>query len=447
MIIKNKKELATTRLREQALDIIEVGIKRVLPPCIMKSTLSCDAVRNSIIIDGDIHNLSSGRVFVIGGGKASCMMAETLESIIDRETIVAGVVNCKGGDYHTDKIKIVTAGHPIPDQRGVDGVKKMLALKWQYSINKNDLVFCLISGGGSALMPFPASSVGLTDKQRITELLLSSGAEIAEINAVRKHLSRIKGGQLALHYSPATVLSLILSDVVGNDLAVIASGPTFPDVSTFSGAYQILKRYQLLDRTPQSVIDLLNRGCRGEVGETPTTLSNCHNYIIGDNRLALEAMSTRAIEMGMTPKLVTYEQKGETTTVAQSMAGEILKAKDAGYDAIILGGETTPTLPASAGKGGRNQHYAAVSMLSMQGYCCRWVMASVGTDGSDFLPDVAGAIVDNDSLDNAKAHGIEAQSYIDEYDSNTLLEIMGASLIKTGDTGTNVGDVVVYLLS
>jgi len=446
VIIKNRDDLATTGLRKRALDIIAAGICRVLPPNIMKSAVSYDAVGGSLIVNGDRYPVSGGRVFVVGGGKASGLMAAALEDIIRPENITAGVVNCKSGDYQTRRIKIVVAGHPIPDRNGVSGVREMLALKERYSINENDLVLCLISGGGSALMPYPVTAVSLADKQRITGLLLSSGVEITEINTVRKHLSRIKGGQLGRFYAPATVLSLILSDVIGNDLAVIASGPTFPDSSTFSDAHQVLERYQLLDRAPRSVVDFLDKGCRGEAVETAKILPNCRHYIIGDNRLALQAMSDRAGELGLTPYLVTAEQKGDTTAVAWCRAREVLSAREAGYDAILLGGETTPTLPASAGRGGRNQHYAAVSMLAMREYPGAWVVASVGTDGSDFLPDVAGAIVDNRSLDNAEARGIDVKSYLDRYDSNTLLEQMGASLVMTGDTGTNVGDVILYLL-
>jgi len=410
------------------------------------SAVRYDAASRALTINGDTYRLSTGRVFVIGGGKASGLMAETLEAIINPKNISAGVVNCKSRDYKTNKTKIIPAGHPIPDQRGISGVKEMLALKQHYSINENDLVICLISGGGSALMPYPVDKVSLEDKQSITESLLSSGAEIAEINAVRKHLSKIKGGRLGHFYSPATVVSLILSDVIGNDLAIIASGPTVPDPTTFSDAYDVLQGYDLLDRTPKSVIDFLKKSCQGEVAETPKNLNNCYNYIIGDNKLALEAMLKKATEMGLSPYIITTEQKGNTSAVAWSRAKEILNARYAGYDAIILGGETTPKLPTAAGRGGRNQHYVATSMLAMKPYTGEWVIASVGTDGSDFLPDVAGAIVDKNSLDIAKAKEIDVESYLAIYDSNTLLDRIGKSLVITGDTGTNVGDVIIYLL-
>ena len=448
MIIRNKYELSTTELRKQTLDIVEAGIAWVLPPAIMKSTVKYDPTRNILTVSNYDYHLTKSRIFVVGGGKASGLMAETLENIITPDNISAGVITCvsKSSDYKTSKIKIIQAGHPVPDQRGLNGVKRMLVLKESYSINENDLVICLISGGGSALMPCPVDGVNLKHKQKITELLLGCGAEIHEINAVRKHLSKTKGGGLGRFYSPATVISLILSDVIGNDLDVIASGQTSPDSSTFSDAYNVLERYDLLSRVPEGVIDCLKRGCQGEVEETAKTLSNCHNYIIGDNTLALEAMARKANEMGFTPCIVTAEQKGDTTIVAQLRAMEILNARYTGYDIVLIGGETTSKLPNTAGKGGRNQHYAAVSMLAMKEYEGECAVASVGTDGSDFLPGVAGAIVDNNSLSNARTKRIDVKSYLDNYDSNTLLREIGGSLIVTGNTGTNVGDVVVYAL-
>ena len=199
-----------------------------------------------------------------------------------------------------------------------------------------------------------------------------------------------------------------------------------------------------MSKVPKGVVDYLRQGCRGEVAETPKALNNCYSYVIGDNRVALEAMREKAGETGFAPCIVTAEQKGDTAAVARSRASEIISSKYSGHDAILIGGETAPRLPAGAGKGGRNQHYAAVSMLAMEQYPGEWVAVSLGTDGSDFLPDVAGAIVDNSSLENAG--GIDVAGYLDRYDSNTLLNMIGDSLIITGPTGTNVGDVILYLL-
>lgn len=446
MIIRNKRELATTGLRKRVLDVIEAGIARVLPSTIMKSAVRYNTADRTLTVVGKAYDLSKGRIFVIGGGKASALMAETLETIVSPDNITAGIVkcNCRSGDYKTHKIKIIEAGHPIPDERGLEGVKQMLALKELYSINRDDLIICLISGGGSALMPCPVEGISLQDKQTITELLLGCGATIHEINAVRKHLSRTKGGGLGHYFSPTRVVSLILSDVVGNDLGVIASGPTSADSSTFSTAYEVLQKYELLSKAPQPTVKYLIKGCRDEVEETPKSLWNCHNHIIGDNTLALEAMSKKATKMGLRPCIVTAEEKGDTTEAARRRAAEILSGKYVHYDIVLIGGETTPKLPVNAGKGGRNQHYAAVSMLAMAGFSGEWVVASIGTDGSDFLPGVAGAIVDSYSLAKAKAGMIDVSSYLDRYDSHTLLERIGHSLILTGNTGTNVGDVIVY---
>jgi glycerate-2-kinase len=445
-MFKNRQELATTDLRRHALDIIEAGIRRVLPSKVMESALRYDDAERVLRVARDSYSLSGVRIFVIGGGKASGTMAEALENIIPQERIVGGVANCKGGKYSTTKVEIRLAGHPIPDQRGVEGVKRMLALKEEYHISERDLVICLLSGGGSALMPCPVDGVSLEDKQRVTEMLLGSGAEIGEINAVRKHLSRVKGGWLGHYYSPTTVVSLIISDVVGNDLATIASGPTVADPSTFQDAHKVLDKYGLFARCPKSVVSYLTKGCRGEVPETPKALANCRNYIIGDNRMALKAMYDRAIELGFSPCIVTSEQKGETSAIAVQRAGEILSSKYAGYDALLVGGETTPRLPVNAGKGGRNQHYAVASMLALGNYPGEWLVASIGTDGSDFLADVAGAIVDKDSLGRARAKGLDIKDYLDRFDSYSLLKAIGGSLVVTGETGTNVGDVALYLL-
>ncbi len=446
MIIKNRHELATTEPRDRVLPIIEAGIKRVLPPNIMRAAVSYDAPHHTITIEGDSFSLSATNgIFVVGGGKASGLMAQALEGIIGAENITDGVVNFKGGRVKTQKIKTLIAGHPTPDRRGVSGVSEMLALKERYSIGEKDIVICLLSGGGSALMPYPVEGVSLKDKQAITELLIGSGAKIEEINIVRKHLSRVKGGGLSKFYAPARVISLILSDVIGNDLATIASGPTTPDPSTFADAYSVLNKYNLLARAPKNVIGFIEKGQQGEAPETPKTLNNCHNYIIGDNKLALEAMAAKAKELGFSPHIITSQQTGDTAKVARSRAREILKHKYAGYNILLIGSETTIKLPPKAGRGGRNQHYAAVSLLAMADYPGPWLVASIGSDGSDFLPDVAGAIVDRDSLETARDKKLDIEAYITRCDSNTLLEKIGNSLIVTGDTGTNVGDIIVYL--
>ncbi len=445
-IIRNRSELVTTALRKEALDIAEAGIARILPSNMMQAAVRFDAVGRSLTVNNDTFDLSRGRLFVIGGGKAAGLMAETLEKIVGAPNITAGVVNCKTAGYKTSRIKINEAGHPIPDERGFRGVTEMLALKGKYGINENDIVLCLLSGGGSSLLPCPVPEISFEDKKNVTGLLILSGADITEINIVRKHISRIKGGRLGEFFAPARVISLIISDVIGNDLSAIASGPTYPDSSTFMQANYVLMKYTLTARAPPGVVGYLEKGWKGVYPETPKKLTNCWNYIIADSSIALNAMMDKAAGIGLKPVIVTAEQKGDTATAATVRAAEIITGKYRGYDAILLGGETTPRLPEGHGLGGRNQHYAAASIMALKSYPGQWALASIGTDGSDFLPNVAGAIVDDTTLSTAIAKKLNVRSFVDCFDSYNLLQNIGNSLIITGNTGTNVGDIIVYVL-
>lgn len=446
MIIKNREELISSSLRARAVELIEAGINRVMPANLLKASVKFRRSRKVLTVAGVNYDLSKGRLFIIGGGKASGVMSEEIEQIIGPENIAAGIVNCSADNYLTKKIEIIKAGHPVPDIAGVQGVRSMLALKARYSIGADDVILCLISGGGSALIPCPASGITLDDKQRITQLLLGCGASIQEINMVRKHLSLTKGGRLGEYYDPSRIISLVISDVVGDDLNTIASGPTVPDQSTFEDAFRVLDKYHIAEKAPPNTVNFIMRGRKGMEAESPKELYNCDNYIVGNNRMALEAMEEKAKDLGLRPVTVTAELTGDTAEVANKIAADILHGKYKGCDVIMLGGETTPTLPEKAGKGGRNQHYAAVSMLAMQEYGLPWLAASVATDGSDYLPDVAGAIVDNRSLASALSSRIDVMDHISRFDSNTLFSQLGRSLILTGNTGTNVGDILIYLL-
>lgn len=446
MIIKNREELISSSLRARAVELFESGIKRVLPGNLMQSAIKLNRRTRKLSVMGDTYEITRNRIFVIGGGKASGQMAEELEKILGPASITAGMVNCNSEGYSTEKISVIKAGHPLPDEAGVHGIQKMLAMKARYDIGKGDLVICLISGGGSSLMPCPVIGITLEDQQEITQLLLRCGANIKEINTVRKHLSLTKGGNLGEFYDPATVVSLIISDVVGDDLDAIASGPTVPDSTTFKDAYAVLKKYGLLDKAPQHVTDHITRGCNDREAETPKTLGNCDNYIIGNNRMALEAMAEKARDLGLKPFIVTAELTGDTAEMAYRLADDMKTGHYRGFSVILLGGETTPTLSENAGKGGRNQHFAAVSMLAMQGLRSPWLVASAGTDGSDYLADIAGAMVDDRSLQQAREIGINVDLYIEKFDSNSLFNTLGRSLIITGPTGTNVSDVILYLL-
>jgi hydroxypyruvate reductase/glycerate 2-kinase len=443
VIIRNFAQIATTPLRRAALEIVEAGIEAVLPSNVF-ADVKYDPAERIFCVGGKEYPLN-GRVFVVGGGKGAGAMAQALESLL-ADRIVDGLVTCKGSDYSTRKIKVLPAGHPVPDERGLRAVREMLDLRGKWTIGRDDTVICLLSGGGSALLPCPAEGISLRHKQAVTGLLLASGADINEINTVRKHLSCVKGGELGRHFAPAKVISVIISDVIGNDLSVIASGPTSPDPTTFADALSVLRKYRLTEKAPAAVLDWLNKGVAGLLPETPKRLDNCSNHIIADSRLALEAMRDKAEALDFRPILVDEPLRGEPGAASRQISRDIKAGKYRGHDAVILGGETTPVLPENHGQGGRNQHFAAASILEMEGYPGDWVLASVGTDGSDFLPEVAGAIVDRNASKEAADAGLDVRAYLRRFDSNGLLGRLGNSLIATGDTGTNVGDVVVYLL-
>lgn len=446
MIIKNYDELGVTRMRQDMLAIIEAGFEFISPENLMTATVKYNKEFNSVIVQNKSFDLFRGRIFVIGGGKAGGFMAQTFEKIVGPENITAGAINCVEGDYHTQKIEITVAGHPLPDKRGVDGVEKMMALKEKYDIGEKDLVVCLISGGASSLLTSPVSSFDLKAMQDTTEMLINSGADINEINIVRKHLSRIKGGRLAEYFSPAKVLSIIISDVPGNSLNTIASGLTVADPSTFADALNVLTKYNLVEKLPPDIKNYIVKGSEGKEDESPKSLTNAFNYIIGDSAAALEAMALKAKSLGFKPIIVTTNLIGDPIDAAANLADEIINGNFEGYDMLLLAGEITPKIPEIHGKGGRNMHFAALNLLALSDYEKEWVMASFNSDGRDYIEDAAGALVGRHTFLMAKEAGIDIVKYIKEFDTYNLFKKIGNSLIKTGPTGTNVGDIMMYYI-
>ena len=443
-MIKNKKDLSTTPLRRDVIAILEAGLAAVDPAELM-SQVKYRQDFNSVEIHEKTYYLFKGRIFVVGGGKAAGPMAEGLEAVLGAENITAGIVNAPRDDYNTKIIEINKAGHPLPDKKGIRGVETMLELKEKYDLTEKDLVVCLFSGGGSAMLPAPVSGISLDDLQETTEVLLKSGASIQEINSVRKHLSRIKGGQLARHFAPAQVAAIIVSDVGDCDTSVIASGPAAPDRTTFQDAWLVLEKYHLRERLPASVIRYLEQGLRGQAPETPKELSQADNYVIGTPAGALEAMSLKARQLGFKPIIVTTDLRGSSDAAAQAVAGRIKEREFLNYDCLLFGGETTPTLPSGHGKGGRNMHYAAATMLALESLERKWSMASLASDGRDYVPGVGGALVDDNSINQAAGLKLDTEKYLKNYDSYELLDKLENSLIRAVDTGTNVCDVMVYL--
>jgi hydroxypyruvate reductase len=395
------------------------------------------------------HDFSEGRLYVVGAGKAASRMAQAIEEIAG-DHITQGIVVTKY-EYTSPlkKIRQIEAGHPVPDEKGVQGAREIGQLLSK--TRKNDLVLVLISGGGSSLMPYPTPGLTLKDKQDVTNLLLSSGASIHEMNTVRKHLSGIKGGQLARMAAPAQVMSLILSDVIGDDLSVIASGPTAPDDSTFNDALEILTRYKILDKIPPHVRAHLEDGAAGKIPETPDSRDPLFERVwfrfVGSNQIALKVASEKAKALGYHPLILTNAACGEAREIAKYFAA-IARQTVRHHQplpppvCILSGGEPTVTLRGN-GKGGRNQEFALAAGLEISGLE-NILIASVGTDGTDGPTDAAGGYTNGDMLRKAREKGFDAQEHLTQNNAYPFLEQLGY-LIKTGPTGTNVMDIQIIL--
>lgn len=435
--------------REHCRAIFRAGLKAVDPGAAVERTTRVEG--ESLLAAGDAYDLGEvERILVVGMGKASAAMAEPLEAML-ASRISEGVLVVKyGHDLPLQRIRVLEAGHPVPDAAGAAGAAEIIRVLG--GAGPRDLVFCLISGGGSALSPAPARGVTLEDKQEVTRLLLSSGATIHEINTVRKHLSRLKGGQLSRHAYPARVISLILSDVVGDDLDVIASGPTVADPTTFQDACAVLDRRHLQVGVPASVRNHLEAGAAGTVPETPKpgdpTLTRTRNRIVGSNGMALKAAAEKAGAMGYEVLTPPGLQEGEARTVAGSHVALARTVREAGPGpshptCILTGGEVTVTL-SGKGKGGRNQEFALAAALEMEGMADA-VLLSAGTDGTDGPTDAAGAVVDGCTAERARAAGLEPRSFLERNDSYHFFQALG-DLFIIGPTRTNVMDLRILLL-
>lgn len=390
-----------------------------------------------------------GNIYVLGAGKAGSAMSRAAEDALGGR-IAGGLVIVKDGhigDSPPERIEIVEASHPVPDLRGVEATGRLLELAER--AGENDLVLCLISGGGSALMTAPAQGLALEDIQLATQALLRAGATINELNAVRKHLSRISGGRLARAAAPARVLSLILSDVTGSPLDVIASGPTAPDPTTFQDALAVLQRHGLAHNVPAAVLDRLQAGARGEIEETPKPddplFANVENVIVASNVLAVEAAATQANELGLSTIVMSTFVEGEASEVGLVLAGVAKEIARYGRPVtspgcVLFGGETTVTVRGS-GIGGRNTELALGAAVGIREMGSQVLVASLATDGGDGSSPSAGAIVDGTTIARGEALGLEHDAALANNDSYTYLSQVGDALML-GPTGTNVNDVM-----
>ncbi len=405
------------------------------------------------------YDLPAGRrVVVVGAGKAGAGMAAAAEAILG-DRIAAGWVNVRYGYEPAGgrpgaflRVHIHPAGHPIPDAAGVEGACRILELV--DGLGEGDLALVLISGGASALLELPVEGVSLEDLKRLTDGLLRSGATIRELNTVRKHLSRIKGGRLARRIvrRGAQAAVLVLSDVVGNPLDVIGSGPCAPDPSTYADAWGVLERYGLTASAPVPVVEHLRRGLRGELEETPkpgdSLFERVHHVIVGDNRTAAEAAVRRAGALGLNGMVLSTYVEGEAREVGRVLAG--LAKEEARYGSplprpacLVVGGETTVTV-VGEGKGGRNQEVALGAALALEGWEDVMVVA-LATDGTDGPTDAAGAIATGETASRARALGLDPLAHLARNDAYPLFAALG-DLILTGPTGTNVNDLAFVLV-
>jgi glycerate 2-kinase len=449
-LLKNAKSSLDRKARELVINALNTALEAVDPKAIIQSQIKLKG--NTLKIGKLSFNLQSfGNIFVVGGGKASGSMAEALEELLG-DYIRGGIINVPyaSPSYKTKRIKLQYASHPIPDISGVEGAGRMLDLVSH--VKENDLIICLLSGGGSSLMPQPRNGISLEDKRMVTDALLKSGAMINEINTVRKHISSFKGGWLAKKAYPATVVNLILSDVVDDPLDSIASGPTVPDSTTFHDAIEILKRYNLWIMIPKSVTKVLLDGEKGLIPETPKAddrvFTKVHNIVVGNNMTASLAAYKNIQKTGINALFLSSRLEGQAKdvgTLFASIAKEVIASgnpvpKPA---SIIAGGETTVTV-VGKGKGGRNQEIALGAALKIGGID-GVVVASISTDGVDGPTDAAGAIADGKTLLRSHELGLDPRKFLAENNSYSLFSKLG-NLIFTGPTGTNVCDVAVVVV-
>jgi hydroxypyruvate reductase len=438
----------TARLRECARQIWEAALEAANPAACIRASVRRLGPDQLSIAGQTVGR--GGRLIVVGAGKATARMAQVFEEIAG-DVIHGGLVVTKHGHgLPLQRIRLVEAGHPIPDESGVRAVQEMRSLLT--GLQAGDVVVCLMSGGGSALWPAPPAGISLEEKQQVTGQLMRAGAGIRELNAVRKHLSDIKGGQLARWAAPARVISLIMSDVIGDPLDFIASGPTAPDTTTFADALAILRQYEV--KAPPAVDKRFEAGSRGGIPDTPKPgdllFERVSNVIIANNRLLVEAAARKASQLGFHNLVLGTDLEGEAREVAQVFAAIARESGRTGNPVpgpacILAAGETTVSVKGN-GEGGRNQEMALAWAMAMAGtpsaHCC---FASVATDGTDGPTDAAGGLVDPETCSRAAAEGLNPGEFLRRNDSRNLLARTG-DLIVTGPTQTNLMDLQILLV-
>jgi len=450
VIIKNSDELTSHGNvigRRLVLDIIEYALEAMDPKEQVKKLVR---IENSDVLKvGNLeYSLSKvGNIYVLGAGKGSVFIAEALEEVLGDKIKDGIIVEKRGQGRKLKRIKVIEGGHPLPDKTGYEAAQSIVSLA--KDAREGDLVFVCITGGASALLPLPAEGITLEDKIKVTDMLLKCGARIDEINAVRNHISLLKGGRLAQYIHPAQIINFIVID----EVAGLPWGPTVPDTSTFKDAIYVLKKYNLYDKIPLTIKNHLERGLRDKSLETPKPSDfkgmKVHNFILGNAEMVCEAADKRARELGLNSMILSTMIEGESKDVGIVLAGiakEIAKNRRpiAPPCAVICGGETTVTITGEAGEGGRNQELALSFSTMIKGNE-RIVFASVATDGTDGPTDIAGGLVDGYTIDRAEELGLDINEHIVRHNSSYVLKKLGDA-IYTGLTRTNVMDLRVFIV-
>lgn len=432
--------------RRAILPVLQAGLNAVEPRAAVGAALRVEA--SQLRVGDRSYDLDAyRRVLVVGAGKAGAPMTQAVETALG-ERISGGLVVVKTDHSGpTERVRIVEASHPTPDDAGVEAGRQILALAQEATAD--DLVIALISGGGSALLVSPAEGLSLADLQGLTSALLACGANINEMNCLRKHCSAVKGGQLARAVAPATLITLVLSDVIGSPLDVIASGPTVPDSSTWADAWALVEKYELEERLPPAVVARLQAGLRGEIADTPDgsdpVFDSSQTLVVADNFLAAQAAQQQAMEMGYNTLLLTTFLDGDAAAAGRMLAALAKEVQASGNPVsapacLILGGETTVQLGSAPGKGGRNQEVALSAALALTG-SRNITVVSLATDGTDGPTDSAGGMADGGTVERGAAAGLSALEYLRGHNAYPFLAATD-DLLRTGPTQTNVNDLL-----
>lgn len=447
------RERENRELLKKAEEIYKAALARVEPENLIKKSVLRRG--GELVIQGKSFFMDSyENIFLVAIGKAALYMAKSLLGILG-DRLSEGIVVCSPGEILSfNKIECLLGSHPLPDERSLEAAQRILALS--RGAGEKDLLFVLISGGGSAQICLPVAGVSVGEKRLITENLLRMGASITELNTVRKHLSQIKGGRLAEAAFPATIINLVISDVVHNDLENIASGPTHWDSSTYAEAQKVLIKYNLWGKAPQSLKEVIEKGLQNRIPETlkkeNQVFRNVRSFIIGDNLAALEEAHSKALSLGFESSILTSSDQGEAKEAAKNYVS-LLKSLGLSKKMIsrplcfLAGGELTVTVKGK-GKGGRNMEFVLAALVEAENILRgidNWLILSIGSDGIDGPTDAAGAWIMPSTLEKAKELSLHPRRYLDNNDSYNFFKKAGG-IISSGPTHTNVMDIRLFLL-